>query len=149
MTLEHVSMALNPRGTLYKKRSLIAITIETGNATAVSEYRRRIQGGNWALYRVRRIYSARATAHRAVERLALFDDEESAERQLGVVAARLARPVERERDIPYVWCERRSETVFPNREEFMTIAPATVDSKARYGLAWFEEKWSAVQLPLF
>jgi hypothetical protein len=51
--------------------------------------------------------------------------------------------------IPYVWHERRSETDFPTREEFITIAPAAVETKARYGLDWFEGRWSALQLPLF
>ena len=33
------------------------------------------------------------------------------------------------RGIPYVWSERRSETNFPTREEFLTIAPAAVETK--------------------
>ena len=45
--------------------------------------------------------------------------------------------------------ERRSETDFPTREEFITIAPAVVETKARYGLDWFEGRWSALQLTLF
>jgi hypothetical protein len=31
MAMEHMSLALNPRGTLYKSRSLIQITLEAGN----------------------------------------------------------------------------------------------------------------------
>ena len=57
--------------------------------------------------------------------------------------------MERLRDIPYVWRERRSETLFPTREDFLTVAPAAVDEKARYGVVWFEQKWSALQLRLF
>ncbi len=36
MAMEHVSLALNPRGTLYKKHSLIEIATATGNEEAVS-----------------------------------------------------------------------------------------------------------------
>ena len=58
-------------------------------------------------------------------------------------------PIEQRRGIPYVWREHRSESIFPTREEFLTVGPARVENKARYGLAWFEERWSALQLRLF
>lgn len=149
MALEHVSMALNPRGTLYKRRSLIEIAHHAGNDTAILEYQKRIHSGEWAMYRVRRIYSAKATADRAVEKLAHFENEETAVNELGKIAAKLGRPVEKVKGIPYIWCERRSETEFPTREDFMTIAPAVVETKARHGIDWFEQRWSALQLRLF
>jgi hypothetical protein len=65
------------------------------------------------------------------------------------VAAQDGIPLEQQRGIPYVWRERRSETMFPTREEFLTVGPATVPDKARCGLTWFEERWSALQLRLF
>jgi hypothetical protein len=40
LMLEHVSLALNPRATLYRDRSLIQITIESGNQLALAAYRR-------------------------------------------------------------------------------------------------------------
>jgi hypothetical protein len=149
LALEHVSMALNPRGTLYKRRSLIEITQDAANDAAILEYQRRLHGGNWAVYRVRRIYSAKATADRAVEKLAVFEREEAAGDELRRIAARLARPIEHTRGIPYVWCELRSETSFPTREEFITIAPAVVETKARHGIDRFERKWCSLQLRLF
>ncbi|MBY0502717.1 MAG: hypothetical protein K2X03_02325 [Bryobacteraceae bacterium] len=68
MALEHVSLALNPRGTLYKKHSLIEIATVAGNTAAVDQYHRRIHSEEWAIYRVRRIYSAKGRADRAVRR---------------------------------------------------------------------------------
>lgn len=149
MALEHVSLALNPRGTLYKRQSLIEIAFAAGNDQALVRYRERIHSGPWSLYRVRRIYSAKGRADRAVENLAAFENRESAEHSLQRQAAEVGLAVERLRDIPYVWRERRSETLFPTREDFLTVAPAVVDDKARYGLTWFEQKWSALQLRLF
>src|SRR6516164_8541478 len=67
---------------------------------------------------------------------------------LASVAARLGLPIEELRGIPYVWRQRRSETEFPTREEFWTIAPALVEAKARGGLAWFNTKWSDNQSSL-
>ena len=32
---------------------------------------------------------------------------------------------------------------FPTREEFYVRAPATVATRARYGIPWFEAKWAA------
>lgn len=149
MAMEHVSLALNPRGTLYKKNSLIEIATATGNEEAFTRYHHRIDSGRWAIYRVRRIYSAKGRADRAVENFASFAHQESAEQSLQILAAELGLPVERLRGIPYVWRERRRETVFPTREDFLTVAPAAVDDKARYGLPWFEQKWTSPQLRLF
>jgi len=32
---------------------------------------------------------------------------------------------------------------YPTVEEFFVVAPATVESKTRYGFDWFEAKWKA------
>ena len=149
MRIEHLSLALNPRGTIYKGRSLIQITIEAGNNVAVELYRNSIESEAWALYRVRRIYSGKGKADRAVEKLHVFEGPAEARVALNTISASSGVAVEELRGIPYVWYERRSETDFPTREEFITIAPAAVETKARYGLDWFEGRWSALQLHLF
>jgi hypothetical protein len=149
MRMEHLSLALNPRGTIYKGRSLIQITIEAGNDVAVELYRKSTESETWALYRVRRIYSGKGKADRAVEKLHVFEGAAEARMALNTISASSGVAVEELRGIPYVWHERRSETDFPTREEFITIAPAAVETKARYGLDWFERRWSALQLQLF
>ena len=45
-----------------------------------------------------------------------------------------------------MFVEKRSGRVFPCRAEYFVAAPAVVEEKARYGLAWFERKWTALQL---
>jgi hypothetical protein len=149
LLLEHMSMALNPRGTLYKGTSLIQIATNSGNDKALNGYRQRIESAKWAKYRVRRIYSGKGRADRAVEKLDVFASAIEARANLAGVAACLGLPVEELRGIPYVWRQRRSETEFPTREEFWTIAPALVEAKARGGLAWFDSKWSDSQMGLF
>lgn len=84
-----------------------------------------------------------------MERLQVFEGPAEARMALKIISARGSVAVEELRGIPYVWHERRSETAFPTREEFITIAPAAVETKARYGLDWFEGRWSALQLSLF
>jgi hypothetical protein len=149
LLLEHVSMALNPRATLYKGSSLIQIATKTGNDEALNAYLQRIASLRWAQYRVRRIYSRKRQADRAVERLDVFASAVEAGAGLVDIAAGLNLPIEELRGIPYVWRQRRSETEFPTREEFWTIAPAMVEAKARRGLAWFEAKWADNQMGLF
>lgn len=149
LVLEHMSMALNPRGTLYKGTSLIQIATKTGNNEALSGYRQRIDSSNWAQYRVRRIYTRKGQADRAVEKLNVFPNAAEARASLAGVAASFGLPVEELRGVPYVWRQRRSETEFPTREEFWTIAPALVEAKARRGLAWFEARWTNRQMRLF
>jgi hypothetical protein len=135
LLLEHVSMALNPRGTLYKGSSLIQIATKTGNDEALNAYLKRIESLKWAQYRVRSIYGKKGQADRAVEKLEVFANAVEAGASLVDTAACLNLPTEELRGIPYVWRQRRSETEFPTREEFWTIAPAIVEAKARRGLA--------------
>jgi hypothetical protein len=52
------------------------------------------------------------------------------------------------RDIRYVY-RQRCATRYPTREEFLVATPAVVESKARYGLEWFEEQWNRRQQELF
>ncbi len=149
LVLEHVSMALNPRATLYKGTSLIQIAMKTGNNEALAGYRKRIESVKWAQYRVRRIYTRKGQADRAVERLAVYSGPGEARADLVGLAVSMGLPVEELRGIPYVWRQRRSETEFPTREEFWTIVPAAVEPKARGGLAWFDAKWTDNQMALF
>jgi hypothetical protein len=149
LALEHMSMALNPRGTLYKGTSLIQITANGHNDEALRAYRNKIESVQWAHYRVRRIYARKGQADRAVEKLALFANSAQARTHLAGFAASVGLELEELRGIPYVWRRRRSETEFPTREEFWTIAPALVEPKARGGIARFDQKWSDAQMELF
>lgn len=149
LVLEHMSMALNPRATLYKGKSLIQIAGNSGEEVALNSYRERIEAVKWARYRVRRIYQRKGQADRAVEIQDVLATASEARVHLDGFAAKLGLPVEELRGIPYVWRLRRNESAFPTREEFWTIAPAMVEEKARGGIASFEAKWSNHQMVLF
>lgn len=148
MALEHVSLALNPRGALYKTGSLIQITMSGQNQAAIEAYRRKIDSEKWAIYRVRRIYSAKGRADRAVEKIKVFDREAEAKLELNRLSDGLGIAVEASDGFSYVSREHRADE-YPTREDFLTIAPARVETKARYGLPWFEQRWAALQLHLF
>ena len=63
-----MSLAMNPRGMLYRNAALIEITA----APAIQTYQAKLASQPWATYPVRRIYSGPGKADRAVEKLAIF-----------------------------------------------------------------------------
>jgi len=159
MMLEHLSLSLNPRGTLYRNQSLIEITDTSGNELASTNYRRQLDQAEWAIYRVRRIYQAgkdksgrvdlnkKGIAYRAVEQQTSGLRRATAVGALRDLATNQDTIVE-QRGITYVY-RLRCEATYPTREEFLVALPAVVATKARYGLDWFEEKWSSAQGSLF
>lgn len=159
LLLEHVSLSLNPRGTLYRNQSLIDITDASGNRIATNSFQQKLDAAPWTVYRVRRICSAgkdssgrssptkKGTVLRAVERLTDNLPRHEAEAYLHQMV-RKADEIEVRRGITYLY-RRRRETSFPTREEFFVASPAVVETKARYGLDWFEQQWDDRQGSLF
>jgi hypothetical protein len=147
--LEHMSMSLNPRGTLYRDSSLIQLTVDSGNTRALDIYREALSQSEWAIYRVRRIYSAKAvkddpiypkkkgSAQRAVEKLEVYSTREAALSALHIQAQSDGAEIEEVRNIAYAYIERKGAT-YPARENFLVAAPHLVETKARYGIAKFE-----------
>ena len=159
MLLELLSLALNPRGTLYPNRSLMQITLASGDANAASAFQALLHGSAWSMYRVRRIYHARktegiadpskkGTADRAVERLHTFSSQAEADRCLDRLAVHLGLELETNRGLRYAYRERRGSE-YPAREEFYTVAPSHVQTKARYSIEHFDDQWIVKQRKLF
>ncbi len=159
MMLEHVSLALNPRGTLYRAQSLIEITSANGNTAATDHFRLDLRQQPWTIYRVRRVYHAgkdrsgnicpdkKGNAIRSVECVAQNADRETMFANLRALAGPTDEMVE-QRGIQYVY-RSRCQTTYPTREEFFVAAPAVVKPKARYGMEWFERQWAVPQMSLF
>ena len=139
LMLEHVSLSMNPRGTLYRKGSLRSIIEQDGNLAALARFREKLEASEFALYRVRRIYSKKGKADRAVERITTGTRQE-VEREFSRVARRLTRRTEH--DIHYAYEIERVSESYPAFESFYVCAPAPVPSKTRYGFDWFDEKWN-------
>jgi len=145
LLLEYTSLALNPRGALYKDRALIDIAIREDYTDTLRIFSSKLNASRWALYRIRRIVNAsktgeKGTVDRCVERMQDFETRE------GAFAALMANKEKGEfeelRGISYIWIQRRPQDVFPAREELLAIAPATVQTKARYGVPWFDARWN-------
>lgn len=176
MFTERLSLAMNPRGQLFKKDPLYQIVANSGNDQALDHFNLLLSQQPWAVYRVRRIYNAKAiyekkgsrkrltgrdparkgTAERCVEQLSVYPTAEGAIRNLEELAVQLS--VE-----PYLthglWYAKVSEcaSTYPTSEEFFVAAPARVETKARYGVGKFDSKWADMadlycghaDLPLF
>lgn len=141
LLLEHQSLALNPRGSLYRDRTLYSLVVEHQLDEALRCFRRQLSAADYALYRVRRIYSAPGAAHRAVEKL-LIGSRAKLERQFARQSAQGS--VRSEHGFRYGFVRERVSGCYPTVEEFFVVAPADVDSKTHHGFAWFEARWQTV-----
>jgi hypothetical protein len=138
LLLEHQSLSFNPRGTLYRGRTLLSIITNNHHTEALQLFRMRLEAVRYALYRVRRIYKAAGHADRAVEKLMTGSRAE----MIACFEQSSSRlEVRVEHDIRYGYVRKRKPDRYPSVEEFFVVAPAVVESKTRYGFEWFEAKW--------
>lgn len=138
LLLEYQSLCLNPRGTLYRNRTLLSIIVTNQHTETLRYFRAKLEEVEYALYRVRRIYTARGRADRAVERLYTGSRGEMINRFEQISPSLDVRV---EHDICYGCVRERTPDRYPAHEEFFVVGLAVVESKTRYGFDWFEAKW--------
>jgi hypothetical protein len=144
LLLEHLSTALNPNMTLYRDRSLWSVLEADGQAEAFRIFTDRVARMSWAVYRVRRIYTRKGGADRAVEKLRLGNREEALD-DLHAEATRRGLAVEETANSPRLYVSRLQPGVYPTTEEMWVAAPALADDKAKEG---FEQAWGWFSLDL-
>jgi hypothetical protein len=137
LMIEAMSLAFNPRMTLYSSGSAIKIVGDSGNNQAMSKFKSWIDSvRRWGLYRVRRAYAAPGNAARHLE---LLDTG-----YRGLMEAKLrghaqGHGTEPERDI---WLravvQERTPDAYPTTEIMYVVAPALVESKRGRG---FDKRW--------
>lgn len=128
--LEYVSLTLNPKMTLYSRRSLRSVLEKDGNVVALRLFQEHLNETPWAVYRVRRIVWAKGRADRKTERL----QEGSRDK---VVSVLLKQGAKAEGDHLRLHVRKRGET-YPTIEEMLVACPAVVDDKCR---PKFQENW--------
>jgi len=176
MFTERISLAMNQRGQLYKNAPLYQIVAASGNQAALEKFATQMQNVSWAVYRVRRIYKAKALyagegkqkqvvgsnpqkkgrADRCVEKLETYPTSDEAISRLRGLAQEQGIEAYQAHGLWYTHL-RRCESEYPTSEEFLVAAPASVETKARYGVEHFESKWQNLSglycgeqdLPLF
>jgi len=176
MFTERLSLAMNQRGQLYKNEPLYQIVTASENHTALEKFETKMQSVPWAVYRVRRIYKAKALyagegkqklligsdpqkkgrADRCVEKLETYPTAHEAISRLRGLAQEQGIEAYQAHGLWYAHL-RRCGNEYPTSEEFLVTAPAKVETKARYGVDHFEDKWQSLSglycgeqdLPLF
>lgn len=176
MFTERLSLAMNERGHLYSSGPLYQIVTASNNKEALSHFNLLVEQHRWALYRVRRIYKAKAIyeqngkhkrvvgydsskkgpAERCVELLSVYANEQEAIQRIQHLAKEHSLDPHQNHGLWYVKLSERAET-YPTQEEFFVAAPARVETKARYGVETFDREWADMadlycgqaDLPLF
>ena len=145
LMVEYTSLCFNHRSTLYKTRSLMSL-IREHNASAIDAFHCLLAQTPTAIYRVRRIMTNKGHGHRCTQQINDTDLNQLIT-QYGLKSF-IQHPGDY--NIETAFAIERELHRFPTREEFYVRAPATVASRARYGIPWFEAKWAAAaQTQLF
>lgn len=141
LLMEHMSLTLNPRGTLYSKEALVDMVMDSNNLAALQEYKEAISNIPWTIYHVRRIYLKKKTTYRAVQSYGKFTRAEAEQELLNMHAGKSVK----KRDFHYLYQLERVKEQYPSREEIYVVGPALVADKARYGMSWFNQLWENAQ----
>ncbi|MBF6370085.1 hypothetical protein IU469_30910 [Nocardia puris] len=141
---EFVAMALNPRSALFGPGKSLADRLAAGHAeTVLAMAADELATCRWALYRVRRCYTAPATAWRSLDVIARGMSRDRAHDLLAALGQRLDLTPEVDRDHRRLWLAAPTLDV-PRVEELFTIAPEGAATKQRKG---FHAQWQLHATP--
>lgn len=136
LLLEHSSLVLNPRSTLYNGKSLRGCLERDGrSAVALAAFEQALASMPWAVYRVRRLYHCKGRADRSVTSLWTGPASEA---QQALQALAGDAQLEHSGGIPRAYLRRRGAG-YPAVEEMLAAGPAGVADKERRG---FQRRWS-------
>ena len=140
-----LALALNPRMHLFSSGSAYDVCVEGGCTEALELYRKRLDAESYALYRVRRIYTANGTtkrttvnARRSVETIA-----RGTRAQLEVELMQRAKAEDIQWRLSGGWLRyyrHEKGEGYPAIEEFYVVCPDAIRDKCQC-IARFEESW--------
>lgn len=147
LLLEHMSLVLNPRMTLYTNKTLAGVIEEDGNDDALGQYRAMLSRLSYAVYHVRRIYTGVSLADRSVIPVA-HGTREAMEREIGrwthadpdehgIVRGEII-PLEKKTISVIEKGKKKLKLLEPAVEEFFSVGPNIVPRKVAAG---FEKHW--------
>ena len=144
LIVEFNSLCFNPRGQLFRNTALIDQVRKHNVRPVLDAFERRMAAMQWALYRVRRIYSKKGKAFRCVDRIQVGTRAEIAESFRAVLRQIPGLTVETSHGIDYAMFHKRAVDIYPAAEGFYVTAPAFVDSKVRGTVEEFDTRWERV-----
>lgn len=142
LLLEHVSLCLNPRMSLYPGgKTLRGALMADGNTDALAHFQAARAAQEWGVYHVRRLYYPNNLTWRSVERISRRSYG-ACTRMLTDLAVTNGTTVTHDptHDIRRVWLHSKDDDEsYPRREELFVVCPAIVADKARPG---FTARWA-------
>lgn len=139
--IERTARIVNPRITLYSRRSVEELLRADNNDEALALADREMERMEWTLMRVQRIRYTKALVHRRTEELAR-GSKARMDARLEREAGRRKLPITFEGGHPRLYLLRPPDaTAYPNAEEMIVVAPGTVESKSR---ANFARRWHEI-----
>jgi hypothetical protein len=139
--IERTARAINPRITLFSRRSVEDLLRADGNTAAIEAADRVLAAQNWKLMRVRRIRYSKTVTHRRTETLAC-GTRAAMDEHIRLEAESRGLPLILEAGHARIHLRRIPEaTPYPHAEEVITVAPAIVKDKCR---ANFERRWHEI-----
>ncbi|MFL5335964.1 MAG: hypothetical protein ACJ8H8_23000 [Geminicoccaceae bacterium] len=130
LLIEHVCLALNPKGSLYRDGKTLRSVIESDkNAAALAAFNERLRACEWAVYHVKRIYRRKGNAGRSVAKIATGDYAAMLTRLALEGSHRGGPGVEVVQGCYRVTLRTPEPDVYPALDEFLVLAPATAADK--------------------
>ncbi len=138
---EYVCRALNRNTPLFGRAGTLTDRLAEGGATEVIQMAEQYMDTvPWAVYRVRRVYFARATAWRSIDILRRGPRPAMGD-LLSSLATTIGVPVLTEGPHTRLWLAKHEPTdAYPHVEQFYVTAPASVHAKQR---SRFDIHWAA------
>jgi hypothetical protein len=131
MFTEHIALCMNPRSALFSKGSMLSFVEADGNDAALAHFYSLLEKSRYGLYEVRRLYTKKGKAMRAVEKLHEGTRAET-DRVWEEISTGLT--LKEEHGIGYAYVQEREPDAYPS----------DVDTKTRYGFDHFNAKWNAL-----
>ncbi len=162
LVFEYASLCLNERGALYVKKSLQQIVFTTEQLEAMAHFERMLEGMEFSLLEVKRIYTKKGKAGRSIIKIAtgtraamtdLFTQHATrlnlnVKTMHGINYAVFGAPTFTEERIVAGKGKRtkriKPEMIFPAIEGFLVVAPAKVGQKVRGSFERFEGRFEKV-----
>lgn len=142
LLMEYGSLCLNERGMLYVRKSLQMAVLSSQQTRALELFETLLNGMEFSLFEVKRIYSQKGKASRSVIRLATGTRQEMT-LLFTKEAKRLSLKIRTVHGINYATFAERGET-YPALEGFLVVAPAHIREKVRGDFALFEQRFAEV-----
>lgn len=139
LLIEYAALCMNWNNSLYPGKTLLSLIEQANLESITSAYHQLLRNTPLALYRVRRIYTAKGVPPARATQIITTGEHQILERQLQSIEG----DRQTQNGITYV-IQRHKEEIYPTSTEHHVIAPAFIEAKVRGKWEDFERRWDEV-----